>query len=152
MPFGPDDTLPAAFNAVVEQDSLRVTLDLRFGGERVSASSVHIERIDDASVTPRDVAGMKLGEVIYRATKAMMSPGHGAHIARRPGKRPDKDELRLVAACYSFEHAAWGNPRRAVMAIWADEDGNELPRATANRWINKARELYPMPKGDDDER
>lgn len=43
----------------------------------------------------------------------------------------------MLASIYAFEHAAWGNPRQAVMGFW------DLPRATANRWIRKARQLYP---------
>lgn len=145
IPFGPEgDELPAAFTATVDYSErpVTVTLGLTFAGERVRVATVTVQGKDGQGVTPRDMANLQLGEVVQDAVRPMVNPGHGRGVRPRPGQKPTPDELRLVASVYWFHHVAWGDPRRAVMVLW------DIPRATANRWLRRCRELYDMPGGE----
>lgn len=143
--FGPaGDALPAAFSATVDHPErpITVTLDLTFTGDRVRVDTVNMQGKEGQGVTPRDMVNAQLGKIVQEAARAVVSPGLGAHVAPRPGRKPTPDELRLVASVYWFHHVTWGEPRRAVMTLW------DIPRATANRWLRRCRELYDMPGGD----
>lgn len=145
IPFGPDgDGLPAGFTATVDYSErpITVTLHITFAGDRVQVDPVTVRSKEGQGVTPRDMANLQLGEVVQDAARAAVAPGHGAHVDPRPGRKPTPDELRLVASVYWFHHVTWGEPRRAVMAVW------DIPRATANRWLRRCRELYDMPGGE----
>ncbi|GAA1229577.1 hypothetical protein GCM10009676_10220 [Prauserella halophila] len=144
VPFGPlGDAIPATFTATIQYDGAPVVMAVRagFGGDKIVVESATVARTDGTSVTPRDMSALELGAVVQDVGGAAVQPGHGAHLGHRPDKRPDDDELELVAACYWFHYVTWGRPRQAVMGIW------DLPRATANRWITKARERFDMPDG-----
>lgn len=145
VPFGPlDDSLPKSWTAhVAYSDSpLELELSARFDGRRVVIDRVTVIRPDGAGVNPEDLVALQLGQVVQHVAEGAVSPGHGAHVGRRPGRRPTDEELKLVAAVYWFHHVTWGAPRQAVMALW------DIPRSTANRWLRRARELYPMPEVD----
>jgi hypothetical protein len=150
IPVGPEgDTLPRWFNAAyrnLEDPDLTLHLRCRFPGERVVVDEVTLKGANGRTITPRDMATMEVGRAVLLAAGMFAEPGKGAcHLDDRPDRRPTKDELRHVAAIYAFSHASWGKPREAVMRVW------QIPRSTANRWIRKARELFPehMPRSGD---
>ncbi|GLZ10268.1 hypothetical protein Acsp04_05030 [Actinomadura sp. NBRC 104425] len=143
--FGPlGDKLPSAFTATVDyaERPVTMTVHVTFDGRRARVDKLIIESKNGREVTPRDVAGLQLGEVVRDATRARITPGAGLAVDRRPDRRPTPDELQLVAGVYWAHYVMWGDPRRAVMAIW------DIPRATANRWLRRCRELYDMPEVD----
>lgn len=145
MPFGPaGDTIPTSFTGTADyaQKTVALTLRASFDGQRVRVDELTITSKNGRGVTPRDVANLEVGAVVRDVSAYAVAPGHGAHVGRRRGRRPTPDELELVAAVYWFHHATWGEPRRAVMAIW------EVSRTTANRWLRQCRELYDMPEVD----
>lgn len=142
VPVGPEgDTLPRWFNATYRNTNdpgLTLQLRCRFPGERVVVDEVTVTGRDGRTISPRDMATVELGRAVLLATAMFAEPTLGAaHLDERPDRRPTKEELCHVAAVYAFRYAAWGNPREAVMTIW------QIPRSTANRWIRKARELFP---------
>lgn len=147
------DTLPARFTAQVDytEHPLRVTFAASFDGTgRVKVSSVVVERSDGESVTPEDMTGLQLAEVVGLAVRETIdhAPGVTARVEiGRPDGPPDEDDLRLLARLYWLSYVTWGQPRQAVMLAF------DLPRTTANRWIRKAREHYalPGPHADDEE-
>lgn len=147
MPFGPlGDALPGAFTSTVSYTDPPVRMKLRctFGGQRVAVESVHVERKDGDSLTPRDLVALELGAVVQIAAATVASPMRGAQVEPRPDRRPTDDELVLVAGVYWFSHATWGTPRQQVMETWG------LTRTTANRWLRKARTLGLMPAETED--
>jgi hypothetical protein len=140
--FGPfKDKLPLSFKAeVVAVDlDLQTVIDCRFGGDRIEVVSHSVSRPSGGPLTPRDVVKVPLAWVVQQAGMGELHPDDRAHLGRRPGRKPTPEELELLAGVYWVQHATWGLPRQAVMAIWG------LPRATANRWITKAAALYPLP-------
>lgn len=151
VPIGAHDwTLPRSFERELDhsKEPFLLRLRCRFEGERVDVKEVSVRSRNGRSITPRDLSAVELARAVYLLAEAELTPKR--HLEQRPGRRGEGEELRLVASIYAFEFAAWGNPRQAVMGLW------DLPRATANRWIRKARELYPsaMPGdggGDDGE-
>lgn len=141
--FGPAKMgLPASFSGSVEYDDqpLLLKIDATFDGQRVGAKVISVERADGASVTPRDLTTIELGHVIDELTTAAVSPDTGAHVGRRPGRKPTPEELELVTNVYWYHHVTGGNPRQAVMAIW------DLPRSTANGWLRSARQMFDFPE------
>lgn len=145
LTFGPSKmSLPESFEGTVVYDDqpLKVTISASFDGRKVIAKVVGIERTDGAGVTPRDLTMVELGAAIADVTMGAVSPDDGAHVGRRPGRRPTDEELQLVADVYWYHHVTGGNPRQAVMTLW------DLPRSTANGWLRRARELYDFPEID----
>lgn len=133
--------MPSSFTASAHDESGDVEVEIRatFDGQRLEAVSASYSRTDGASLSASDVVSVPLAAVVHEVGLAAVSPGHGAFLDRRPGRRPTPDELEMVAAVYWFQYATWGHPREAIMATWG------IPRTTANRWIRQARELYPLP-------
>ncbi|MDB5288743.1 MAG: hypothetical protein JWR05_3692 [Mucilaginibacter sp.] len=131
-------TLPAWYRWTLDHSSEPFLLRLHcaFNGGRVDVKEVAVRSRNGRSITARDLSAVELARAVYLLTESQLTPEHARPTDRRPGRRVDDEELRLLASVYAFEFAAWGNPRQAVMGLW------ELPRATANRWIRKARELY----------
>lgn len=143
VPFGPlRDTLPAAWTAAVDYSDLPVTVVMRlsFDGQRVRLNKFTVTGKDGHEVTARDVARLEVDRAVHDAAAAAVQPGDGAHVSRRAGAKPTRDELELVAAVYWFHHVSRGQPRQAVMGIW------DVSRATANRWLRRCRELFDMPE------
>lgn len=150
IPVGPLGwSLPERFTRELDhgREPLVLTLECAFGGDRTVVEAVLLRSREDRSVTPRDLSAVELARAVYLVTEACLEPEAAKHLERRHGKVTEKD-LPLMASVYAFQHAAWGNPRQAIMNLWG------LPRATASRWIRKLREEYPdaMPKdgGDGD--
>lgn len=140
-PLGDTIWSDIAATVTYDDDHLRVKLHATFDGDRVNVQRLEVARTDDAPLRSSDLAKLVLGQVVRDVTRGAVHPGHGALVGRQVarGTRPTPDELKLVASVYWFEHAAGASPRQAVMGYWG------VPRATANRWIRMARELYPMP-------
>lgn len=139
--FGPSKmSLPRTFEGTVNygDQPFEVEISATFDGNRVRAQVIGIKRED--GVTPRDLATIELGRVIESVTAGAVRPDDGAHVGRRPGRRPTDEELRLVADVYWYHHVTGGNPRQAVMTLW------DLPRSTANGWLRRARDLYDFPE------
>ena len=135
-----DWTLPERFVSTLDHSSeaLRLTLDCAPAkGAPVVVSELTLTGHDGRSISPRDLSAVELGRAVYLVTEARLLPEAARHLDRRPGRGMSADELRLLAAVYAVQVAAWGKPRQAVMGLWG------LPSATASRWIRKARELYP---------
>lgn len=133
-------TLPRTFRRTLDHGSepFLLHLDCEFEGERVAVREVAIEsRNGGRSITPRDLSAVELGRAVYLLTESELRPEHALPTERRSGRESTDEELRLLASVYATMHAAWGKPRLAVMGLWS------LPRATANRWIDKARDKYP---------
>lgn len=137
--------MPSRFRAkVTSEDDLAVTILGRWdGSNRIELQQVaEIMHADGSPITPRDLTRVQLAEIVQLAGGALAQPGHGAHVGRRPGRKPTPHELKLLASVYWFHYVIWGSPRQAVMKLW------DIPRSTANRWIRQAAELYPMPDRD----
>jgi hypothetical protein len=152
VPFGPaGDTLPARFTAQVDytEHPLRVTFRASFDGTgRVKVSSVVVDRADGESVTPEDMTGLQLAQVVGIAVRDAIdyAPGVTSRVElfRQPGG-PSDDDLRLLARLYWLAYVTWGQPRRDIMLAF------DLPRSTANHWIRKAREWHELPGPHADE-
>lgn len=144
--YGPaGDTLPARFTAEVDyvERPLRVHIKASFDGvSRVRADEVSVTRVNGESVTPEDMASLQLGAVmaavVWHAT-TQSQVASVVSINRREPDGADDEELLTVARAYWFEYVSWGSPRRRIMEMF------DIPRTTANRWIRRARELYPLP-------
>jgi hypothetical protein len=146
IPYGPaGHTLPARFAAEVDYLArpLRVQIKASFDGEnRVRAEQVSVERTSGESVTPEDMASLQLGalmaQVVWHAT-THTDVGSVVQVGRQLPDGAGEEELLTVAQVYWFEYISWGSPRRRIMEMF------DIPRSTANRWIRRARELYPLP-------
>ncbi|WP_141281319.1 hypothetical protein [Pseudonocardia hydrocarbonoxydans] len=146
VPVAPwaETRLPAAFRVTFRQagQPFEVAIDCAFSGGRIEVHKFEMVGTPaPRPITPRDLAGVDLGHVVHRAGTKVAEPQ--VEMEHRPGRRATPDELRLVAEAYATQHAIWGNPRQWVMTAW------DLPRSTANRWIRRARELYPEMPGDE---
>lgn len=143
LAFGPaGDRLPSGWWSDVDYSRAEITVRLRCiysGAGRVQVPIVEVTAKEDRSIAPYDLTTLEMAAVVREASGAMVDPGHGLRVDKRPGRRPTPDELYLLAAVYWAEYVTWGSPRQAVMGYWS------LPRSTANGWIRRARELYAMP-------
>lgn len=148
VPYGPaGDTLPARFSAEIDyaERPIRVHIKASFDGvSRVRAEQVTVARVNGESVTPEDMASLQLAavmaEIVWHAT-THSQVGSVVSVSR-VGRGPDgasDEELLTVARAYWSEYVSWGSPRRRIMEMF------DIPRTTANRWIRRARELYPLP-------
>lgn len=146
VPYGPaGDTLPARFTAEVDytERPLHVQIKASFDGvSRVRADQVCVTRVSGESVTAEDMASLQLAavmaQVVWQAT-TRSQVGSVVSINPLPPERASEEELMTVARAYWFEYVSWGSPRRRIMEMF------DIPRSTANRWIRRARELYPLP-------
>lgn len=147
LPIGPGrDTFWSAFQAELDHsaEQLLLTLVCRFRGlgHRIEVRAMTITARNGRAIAPRDLSSVELARAVYLVAEAGVDPGDGAHIDRRPGRRPTPEELKLVADVYSWTYAAWGAPTRAVMEVW------DIPRSTANRWLRSAKKLFPTMPGE----
>lgn len=146
VPYGPaGDTLPARFTAEVDyvERPIHVQIKASFDGvSRVRADQVSVKRINGESVTAEDMASLQLAavmaEVVWSAGTRSPVPSV-VSVGRRSPDGADEEELLTVAREYWREYVSWGSPRRRIMEMF------DAPRTTANRWIRRARELYPLP-------
>lgn len=145
--FGADPglgSLPISFNIqVTERRGPTMLLACRFG--RPGSTRVEIVGLSfsDEKITASAVAHSRVGEVVRLGTalaaRAHGNPADGVDPAPRAARsaRPiDNDDLRLAAAIYAFEHAAWGTPRIAVARAFG------LTEASAHYWISRAAERF----------
>lgn len=145
VPLGPfeEDWLPDRLTATVtDEQGWRVEVDASFDGTRIAVPCLTVSR--PGGVRPTDLTALSLPRVVQLVAETLGTADGAAHIARRPNRKPQGEELDFVAAAYCWAHATWGRPRQAVERIWA------LKPATASYWIAKAREVrrLPMPHGD----
>lgn len=132
------ETLPEQFEVTGTRDArgLEVRLTGCFDGGRIEVTQVALR---SASLSPRDLAAIQLAGLIHQAAMQMLEFGPLGPLGDRRGEKLSDDELRRVATLYVRQCATWGYPRQAVMETW------NLPRATANYWIRRARQIYSLP-------
>jgi len=140
MGFGPGrDSLPKSFGARITftQSGARAEISGQFDGQRIVVTQLGLYC---DSVTPRLLSNLTLASVVHDIGERLLQHGVFGPITARP--RPTSSEireLRMVATLYWREYATWGNPTRAVAQAWS------APKPTANRWLQQAHQLYPLP-------
>lgn len=146
LQLGPfdQDWLPDRFFAVAvdEQGGWRVDMNGTFDGSRISVPALSLSR--PGGVRPGDLTALQLPEIVRLAAESLGTVDVASHVGRRPNRKPQGEELQLVAAVYAWTFATWGNPRAAVADVW------DLKPATASYWISKAREIYAFPNPQED--
>lgn len=145
VPLGPyeRDWLPDRFTAtaVDERAGWRVELMGTFDGAKIAVPTLSLSR--SLGIKPGDLTALALPEIVRFAAESLGTVDEASHVARRPDRKPQGEELKLVAAVYCWNYATWGQPRQAVMRHW------DLKPATANYWITQAAKVHSIPGRDE---